>query len=353
MKAKIDDQKLHALVGQILQDLGGAFSVPLVQIGEKLGLYQALGESGPVTSSELAKLTGLHERYVREWLCAQAASKYLSFDPATQKFSMTPEQAFILADKDSPFYLAPAFNIAATFQQNEPKVREIFKSGAGIPWGEQTECLSCATAQFFRPGYQNHLVQAWLPALDGVVDKLKKGVQVADIGCGHGLSTFFMAKAFPQSKFTGYDFHEKSIVEAKAHAAKHKLSNLNFEVQLAKELPGKYDLITIFDCLHDMGDPVGAMQTVRKCLTEDGTCMIVEPMAGDSVAENLNPVGRLYYSASTMVCVPTSLAQENGAALGAQAGEKRIREIVVDKAGFKKFRRATETPFNMVLEARP
>jgi 2-polyprenyl-3-methyl-5-hydroxy-6-metoxy-1,4-benzoquinol methylase len=349
----MDQEKLHGLVGQILQDLGGAYSVPLVQIGEKLGLYQALHESGPQTSQQLAETCKLSERYVREWLCAQAASNYVSYDADTKQFSMTAEQAFVFADKNSPFYLAPAFGVAAAFEQNRPKVEEAFKTGAGVPWGEQTECLSCTVAQFFRPGYQNHLVQEWLPALDGMLEKLEQGATVADVGCGHGLSTFFMAQAFPKSTFVGFDFHEGSIAAAQEHAKKHNLSNLTFEVHTAKELPGKYDLVTLFDCLHDMGDPAGAMKNIKGVLKDDGCCMIVEPMAQEALEGNLNPVSRMFYCASTMVCVPTSLAQEVGLALGAQAGETALKEVIVDKAGFSECRRATETPFNMILEARP
>lgn len=349
----IDEKKLNTLVGQVLQDLGGAFSVPLVQIGEKLGLYQALQDSGPCTVQSLAQKTGLAERYLEEWLSAQAASNYISFDSDTETFSMTEEQAFIFASKDSPFYLAPAFGAAAVFQQNEPQVREAFKTGNGISWADQSKCLSCAVAQFFRPGYQNHLVQAWLPAIDGMAEKLEKGARVADVGCGHGITTTLMAQAFPNSEFIGLDFHEGSIREARIHADSHGLSNLKFKVSKAKELPGKYDLVSIFDCLHDMGDPVGNMKHIRRSLKAGGACMIVEPMAGNSLTDNLNPVGRLYYSASTMVCVPTSLAQEEGSALGAQAGENRLKEVVVDGAGFSSFKRISETPFNLVLEAKP
>ncbi|MCB0330074.1 MAG: methyltransferase domain-containing protein [Bdellovibrionales bacterium] len=349
----MDEAKLHELVGGFLKDLGGAFSVPLVQIGEKLGLYEKLHESGPMTAAELASATKLSPRYIAEWLAAQASSNYIQYDPANKKFSLSPEQAFILADRSSPFYLAPAFTVAAAFQQNEEKVRQAFKTGEGIPWGEQTECLSCAVANFFRPGYENHITSSWLPALSGVVEKLENGAEVADLGCGLGLSTYFMAKAYPKSSFVGYDFHEGSIAEAKSHAEKHKLPNLRFEVSTAKALPGKYDLITIFDCLHDMGDPVGAMKQVKEDLKDGGTCMIVEPMAGDKLEENLNPISRLFYAASTMCCIPTSLAQEEGLALGAQAGEKRIREVIVDGAGFSVLKRVSETPFNMILEARP
>jgi 2-polyprenyl-3-methyl-5-hydroxy-6-metoxy-1,4-benzoquinol methylase len=348
----MDEGKLHELVGGFLQDLGGAFSVPLVQIGEKLGLYEALHEHGPCTVQELAAATGVAERYMREWLCAQAASKYVTYDGESDKFSMSPEQAFILADRSSPFYLAPAFASASVFQQNESQVAEAFKTGEGVAWGDQSECLSCAVAKFFRPGYENHLVQAWLPALSGVMEKLEQGARVVDIGCGHGLTTTIMAKAFPKSEFFGLDFHEPSIEAARIHAKEQNVSNVQFDAKNAKDVSGNFDLATIFDCLHDMGDPVGAMKQVRESLNDGGTCMIVEPMAGDSLTDNLNPVSRLFYNASTMVCVPTSLAQEEGVALGAQAGEARLKQVVVDGAGFSALERVTETPFNMILEAR-
>lgn len=348
----INEETLHALIGGILQDLGGAFSVPLVQIGERLGLYQALQEGGPMSSADFAANTGLNERYLREWLSAQAASKYVNYDPATDQFSMTPEQAFVFANPGSPFYLAPAFGAAAAFQQNTPMVEKAFRTGEGVAWGDQTQCLSCSVARFFRPGYENHLVQAWLPSIDGVVEALEQGGDVADVGCGHGVSTTIMAQAFPKAKVNGFDFHEKSIEESRKHARQHNVANVDFHIQEAKELPGQYDLITMFDCLHDMGDPVGALKRIRAALKPGAALMIVEPMAGDSLQDNLNPVGRMYYSASTMVCVPTSLSQETGAALGAQAGEKRLRELIVDQASFSSCRRATETPFNLILEAR-
>jgi 2-polyprenyl-3-methyl-5-hydroxy-6-metoxy-1,4-benzoquinol methylase len=348
----INESTLNALVGGILQDLGGAFSVPLVQIGESLGLYRALSENGAMSPGELAAKTGLKERYLREWLSAQAASKYITFDPAIEKFSMTPEQSFVFANQASPVYLAPAFGAAAAFQHNMPQVKDAFRSGEGVAWGDQTQCLSCAVARFFRPGYDNHLVQAWLPALNGVVGKLEQGGEVADVGCGHGISTMIMAKAFPKSKVHGFDFHEKSIEEARTHAKEHNVPNVGFYIREAKDLPGKYDLITMFDCLHDMGDPVGALKHLRTALKPSGSLMIVEPMAGDSLKDNLNPIGRMYYSASTMVCVPSSLAQPTGAALGAQAGEKRLRKLILEEAGFRSCRRASETPFNLILEAR-
>lgn len=348
----LNEEKLHELVGGVLHDLGGAFSVPLVQIGESLGLYQAIHENGSVSSQDLAEKTGLHERYLREWLSAQAASNYISYDGDTNTFSMTTEQAFVFANPGSPFYLAPAFGSAAAFQHNRPQVEEAFRTGEGVAWGDQTECLSCAVARFFRPGYENHLTQAWLPALTGIAEKLEAGAEIADVGCGHGVSTMIMAQAYPESRVHGFDFHEHSIEEARRHAEQHEVPNLDFHIQEAKDLPGQYDLITLFDCLHDMGDPAGAMKTLRGALKPGGSVMIVEPMAGDSLSENLNPVGRMYYSASTMVCVPTSLAQETGAALGAQAGQKRLEQIIVEEAGFASCRRAAETPFNLILEAR-
>ncbi len=349
----MNETKLNELVGQLLQDLGGAFSTPLVRMGDQLGIYRALHGSAPMTPDELAAKTGLAERYLREWLSAQAASGYVSYDAATGKFSLSPEQAAVFADEQSPVFLAPAFDAAASYLDNQAAVQAGFRTGAGVGWGDQSECLFCAVAKFFRPGYQANLVQNWLPALDGVVEKLERGIRVADVGCGHGLSTVMMAEAFPNSTFCGFDFHEPSVIEARGHARAHKLDNLRFETALAKEFPGTFDLVCIFDCLHDMGDPAGAMAHVRDALAPDGTCMLVEPQAGDSLADNLHPIGRLYYSASTMVCVPASLSQEVGAALGAQAGERRLREIVVDEAGFTHFRRATETPFNMILEVRP
>jgi 2-polyprenyl-3-methyl-5-hydroxy-6-metoxy-1,4-benzoquinol methylase len=346
----MNEAKLHELVGSVLHDLGGAFSVPLVQIGERLGLYEAISSLGSCNAAELASKTKLNQRYLQEWLCAQAASGFITYDAQSESFSMTPEQVFVFANRDSPFYLAPAFGAAAAFSQNEPLVRDAFATGAGISWADQSQCLSCAVAKFFRPGYQNHLVQSWLPAIGGMSEKLESGAKIADVGCGHGYSTTLMAQAFPNSEFVGIDFHEESIVEARKHAASHGIENIKFEVSEAKALNGKFDLVTIFDCLHDMGDPIGGMRHVRELLNDGGACMIVEPMAGDSLTENINPVSRLYYCASTMVCVPTSLAQETGTALGAQAGEAALTKVVKE-SGFSKVRRVAETPFNIVLAA--
>jgi SAM-dependent methyltransferase len=351
----VDEHKLHEFIGQMLGDLGGAFSIPLVRIGDTFGLYKALHANGAMTSQELSEKTGLAERYLREWLSAQAASNYLSYNPDDGKFTLPPEQAMVFAMEDSPVYMMGAFDACVANIQNQAAIEGAFESGDGVGWGDQPNCLFCAVAKFFRPGYQNHIVQEWLPALDGVIEKLERGARVADVGCGHGVSTAIMAQAFPNSEFVGIDFHEGSIQSAREHAKAHGVeSNTRFETGLAKDFDGResYDMICCFDCLHDMGDPAGAARHVRESLKPDGTWMIVEPFAQDTLEGNLNPVGRLDYSASTMVCVPTSLAQEVGTALGAQAGEARLREIITG-AGFSRFRRATETPFNLILEARP
>ena len=349
----MQEQKLNEFLEQLLHDLGGAFGIGLVRIGHAHGLYKTLQAKGPQTSHELAAHTGLAERYVREWLAQQAASNYLAYDPADKRFTLPAEQAAVFADEDSPVFMVPAFDAAAAYLENQPKIQEAFKTGRGVGWGNQAGCLFCAIARFFRPGYQANLVEHWLPALDGVVEKLKRGALVADVGCGHGYSTVLMAQAFPNSRFIGFDFHAASIEEAKQHAAEHGVSdNVEFRVSSAQDYPGQeYDLVTFFDCLHDMGDPEGAAAHVRQSLKPDGTWMIVEPFAHDRLEDNLNPVGRLYYAASTMVCVPSSLDQEGAAALGAQAGERKLREVAM-AGGFQSFWRATETPFNMILEAR-
>lgn len=352
--AAIDEGKLNTFIGQMLSDLGGASSIAMVRLGDTLGLYQAIHANGPMTSAELAKAAKVDERYLREWLSHQAASNYLSYDPVTAKFAMPPEQAMVFANEESPVYMMGGFDLMAAMLDNQPKVQAAFKSGAGVAWGDQAGCMFCAVARFFRPGYHNNLVSSWLPALDGVVKKLEAGARVADIGCGHGWSTVMMAKAFPKSQFFGFDFHPDSIREATAHAREHGVTdNAHFAVGLAKDYPGKdFDLVTCFDCLHDMGDPAGAAAHIRQSLKPDGTWMIVEPMAGDALQQNLNPVGRLFYAGSTMICLPTSRSQEVGAALGAQAGEAKLRETI-QRGGFSEVRRATETPFNMILEARP
>ncbi|WP_439486588.1 class I SAM-dependent methyltransferase [Blastomonas fulva] len=349
-----DPDTLNALVGKMLNDLGGAFSVPTVRIGLRLGLFNSLHSEGPATSSALAKRLGLAERYVREWAMAQAANGYLKFEPATEQFSLSPEQAMIFAVKDSPVYLEGAFDLAAAMIEGQHKVEEGFRTGDGVTWGDSAGCLFCAVGAFFRPGYVNSIAQAWLPALEGMVPRLEAGAKVADVGCGVGFSTLLMAEAFPNSRFFGYDFHQPSIEQANAHAAAHGVSErVRFATAMAKDIAETdFDLITMFDCLHDMGDPRGCAEHMRTLLKEDGAWMIVEPIAGDSPADNIgNPVSRLYYNASTMICVPTSLAQEVGEALGAQAGERKLTQVLTD-AGFSQVRRATEGPFNMVLEAR-
>jgi SAM-dependent methyltransferase len=350
----VNEEKLHQFIGQMLGDLGGAATIAMARMGDALGLYRALHAKGAMTSAELAADAGVNERYLREWLSHQAASNYLAYDPSSGKFTLPPEQAMVFAIDDSPVYLMGAFDLMAALVDAQPKVQAAFKDGGGVGWGDHGGCMFCAVARFFRPGYHNNLVPSWLPALDGVVEKLQRGATVADVGCGHGWSTVLMAKAFPNSKFVGYDFHPSSVEQATAHANEHGASaNTRFEVATAKDFPGRdFDLITCFDCLHDMGDPAGAAAHVRQALNADGTWMIVEPIAGDRLEDNLNPVGRLYYAGSTMVCVPTSLSQEVGAALGAQAGEAKLREVI-GGGGFRSVRRAAETPFNMVLEARP
>ena len=352
--AQLDESKLHEFVGKMLGDLGGAFSVPTVRIGLRLGLFDALQEGGPATAGELAQRAGgLTERYVREWALAQAANGYVDYDPAAETFSLAPHQAMVFAVKDSPVYLAGAFDLVAAMIEGEPKVENSFRTGAGVRWGDSAGCLFCATGAFFRPGYVNNIVQNWLPALDGVVEKLKAGAKVADVGCGVGFSTLLMAEAFPESRFTGFDFHGPSIEEARRHAEAHGVGGrVRFEAASAKEIGDSgFDLVTVFDCLHDMGDPRGCSAHMRRIMKDDGTWMIVEPIAGDRPQDNMNPVGRLYYNASTMICVPTSLDQEVGEGLGAQAGQAKLAEVIRD-GGFTRVRRATEGPFNMVLEAR-
>lgn len=353
MAAAIDDAKFHAFVGKMLGDLGGAMSVPTVRLGLRLGLFDALADA-PATAADLARRAGgLHERYVREWALAQAANGYVDYDPASEQFSLSPEQAMVFHHRDSPVYLAGAFELVAAMIEAEPKVEECFRHGKGVRWGDHAGCLFCATGAFFRPGYVNNIVQAWLPALDGVEAKLHAGARVADVGCGVGFSTLLMAEAYPESNFVGYDFHEPSIDEARRHAGEHGLGDrVRFEVATAKDIADQgFDLITMYDCLHDMGDPRGCAGHMRRILAPGGSWMIVEPIAGDAPAQNMNPVGRLYYNASTMICVPTSLDQEVGEGLGAQAGEAKLTEVI-RQGGFESVRRAAEGPFNMVLEAR-
>ena len=351
----IDENKLNELLGKFVGDLGAALHAGSIVICEKLGLYKALARADEtMTAAELAERTGTNERYVREWLNANAAGGYVNYDAAKDAYYLTPEQAFILTSDESPVYAPGAFVLAAAALKAVPKLVERFKTGDGLGWHEHDADLFCGTELFFRPGYNAHLIGSWIPSLEGAEEKLQHGAKVADVGCGLGASTIIMAKAYPNSEFVGFDYHEKSIDQARARAATANAgNNLRFEVSASKDFPGSdYDLVTFFDCLHDMGDPVGAAKHVRQSLKEDGSWMIVEPFANDMYAENHNPVGRVYYSASTMICTPASRSQEVGLGLGAQAGEKRIREVA-EAAGFSRFRRASETPFNLILEARP
>jgi SAM-dependent methyltransferase len=349
----LDMDKLHAFIGQFVGDLGAAAHAGMVVIGEKLGLYKALA-AGPVTAAELAGKTHTDERYVREWLASQAAGGYVTYDAAAKKFSLSAEQAFALANEDSPAYLPGAFELALGSLMAVPRIAESFRNGAGMGWHEHDDGVFHGCEKFFRPGYAANLVSAWIPALTGVTEKLERGARVADVGCGKGASTLLMAQAFPKSQFFGFDYHDKSIEAARESARRQGLADrVSFNVSKAKQFPGKdYDFVAIFDCLHDMGDPVGAAAHVRQSLASDGSWMIVEPFANDDLKDNLNPVGRVYYSFSTLLCTPCSRSQEVGLCLGAQAGESRIREVVAS-AGFTRFRRATETPFNIVYEARP
>ena len=351
---EIDQDKLNAFVMKFVGELGAVLHAPTVIIGDKLGLYKAMANAGPLSSKALAAKTQTAERYIREWLASQAASGYVSYDAQTETYSLSPEQAFALADETSPAYLPGAYYIAASLFRDEPQITEAFRTGQGLGWHQHDTDLFFGTEKFFRPGYIANLVSSWLPALDGVVEKLEAGAVVADIGCGHGASTILMARTYPNSRFIGYDYHALSIDVARKAAAREGLSGrLQFEVASAKAYPGtNYDLVTFFDCLHDMGDPTGAAAHVLASLKPTGTWMIVEPFANDTVENNLNPVGRIFYSASTMICTPASLSQEVGAALGAQASDDDLERVVID-GGFTRFHRAAQAPFNRIFEARP
>jgi 2-polyprenyl-3-methyl-5-hydroxy-6-metoxy-1,4-benzoquinol methylase len=348
-----DQDKLNALLGRMVGDLGAIGTGALVVLGDRLGLYKAMLAGGEMTAAELAARTGTHERNIREWLSGQAAAGYVEYDAGSDRFHLSAEQALVFADENSPAFMAGAFEVMASLWIDEPKVAESFRTGKGLGWHDHSACLFRGTERFFRPGYNANLIGSWLPSLDGVVEKLERGVEVADVGCGHGSSTVLMARAFPNSRFTGFDYHAPSIERARKAAEEAGVAgNTRFEIATAKAYPGTYDLVTFFDCLHDMGDPAGASAHVHQSLSPDGTWMIVEPFAHDHLSGNLNPVGRIFYAASTMVCTPASLSQEVGLGLGAQAGEMKLRQVVT-AGGFTQFRRATETPFNIVLEARP
>jgi 2-polyprenyl-3-methyl-5-hydroxy-6-metoxy-1,4-benzoquinol methylase len=348
----IDESKLNAFMGAFVHDFGATMHAATIVIGDQLGLYKVLAGT-PATAEALAAKTGTDARYVREWLSAQAASNYVDFDPETQCFSLNEIQAFALAEEGSPAFIPGAFQIAVAQFTAISKIVEAFRSGKGVGWHEHDAALFHGTERFFRPGYSAHLVDSWLPSLSGVTARLEGGARVADVGCGHGASTMIMARAFAASRFVGFDYHAPSIMYARKSSEAAGLGErLRFDVAQAKDFPGgNYDLVTVFDCLHDMGDPVGAAVHIRESLKPGGTWMIVEPFAHDHLEENLNPVGRVFYSASTCICTPASRAQEVGLCLGAQAGEQLIRRIVME-GGFKKFRRACETPFNLVYEAR-
>ena len=353
-KLNADPDKLNAFLGRALNDMGAAFQTALIIIGERVGLYKAMAGAGPMTSTELAGKTETDERYVREWLCAQAASGYVEYDPTSGKFTLPDEQALLLAVDSGPAYLPAAYQIIASTVIDEPQLRETFKTGFGFGWHQHCAQLFEGTERFFRPSYAGSLISSWIPALNGTEAKLKAGAKVADVGCGHGASTILMAQAYPKSQFVGYDYHEPSIAKARERAVEAGVADrITFEVAGASDYPGKdFDLVAFFDCLHDMGDPVGAASHVRSSLKPDGSWMIVEPAAGDRIEDNLNPVGRVYYAASTMICTPASKAQEVGLALGAQAGEARLGDVA-KRGGFTHFRRAATTPFNLVLEAKP
>src|SRR5882757_3066757 len=349
----IDPDKLNALLGQAVQDMGAALHAPLIVIGDKLGLYRSMGDGVPVTAAQLAQRTGTAERYIREWLNANAAGNYVEYDSASDTYFMSPEQALALAQDDTPIHLPGFYHMLASLMKDEEQLTDIYRTGKGMGWHEHEKGLFEGCERFFRPTYLANLVSSWIPALDGVEAKLKAGARVADIGCGHGASTLLMAKSYPNSKFFGFDYHLPSIEKAREKAkAAGVADRVTFAVASAKDFPGKdYDLVAFFDCLHDMGDPVGAAAHVKTTLAPDGTWMIVEPFANDDAAANHNPIGRIFYSASATVCVPCSLAQEVGMGLGAQAGPARL-EKVVRGGGFSHFRKAAETPFNMVFEAR-
>jgi SAM-dependent methyltransferase len=352
----VDEAKLHEFIGKAVVEWGAAYGVLLTFVGDRLGLFKAMaGAGGALTPKELAKKTGTHPRIIKEWLAAQAAGGFVTYNPAAGTYLLPEEQAIALTDENSPAYIAGEYQVLMGLFKDEEKIIQAFRTGKGLGWGDHHHYLFEGTERFFKPGYIANLTTSWIPALEGIEEKLRReeGAKVADVGCGHGVSTILMAKAYPNSKVIGFDYHKPSIERAREQAEKEGLKNIAFEVAGATDYPGDdYDLITFFDCFHDMGNPAGAAKYVLQTLEKkDGTWMLVEPFANDKLEDNLNPIGRAFYSGSTMICVPASL-NENGPALGAQAGEERIREVV-RSAGFSKFRRATQTPFNLVFEARP
>ena len=349
---EINEDKMNAFLGKVVGDFGASMSSALAYIGTKLGLYEALADSDGLTPAELAQKTNTNERYIREWLVNQASGEYVHYDPASGKYSMLPEQAVALTDESSPFYVGGGFYVVKALINAQPRIADHFKNGGGMLWGEHDPDMFVGTEKFFRPGYTAHLVNSWIPSLTGIESKLESGAKVADVGCGHGASTIIMAKAYPNSTFYGFDNHESSIEYARSKAqAEGVAERVRFDVTSASDIPNEgFDLICFFDCLHDMGDPAGAAKRAFECLAEDGSCMIVEPMAGDSIEDNFNIVGRTFSAASTLCCTSNSLAA-GGSALGAVATEDEIRKVVT-AGGFSEFRRATETPFNRVFEAR-
>ena len=349
----VDEAKLHEFIGKSVGEWGAAMGALLTFAGDRLGLFKAMAGAGPLTPDELAQKTGTNPRIIREWLAAQAAGGIVTYNPADGEYSLPPEQAMALTDQNSPAYIAGGYQILAGLFKDEEKIVQAFKTGKGLGWGDHHHYLFQGTERFFKPNYVANLVASWIPALDGVEAKLKNGgCKVADVGCGHGASTLLMARAYPNSKVIGFDFHKPSVEWAREQAEKEGLMNVTFEVAGATDFPGEdYDLVTFFDCFHDMGNPAAAAANTLKALKKDGTWMIVEPFANEKLEENLNPVGRVFYSASSMICVPASL-NDNGPALGAQASDLQLREIV-QSAGFTRFRRAAQTPFNRIFEARP
>lgn len=349
----IDPTKLNALIGRMVGDLSAGYGGVMVSLGHRLGLYQAMAGAGPLSAREVAARAHCAERYVREWLNSQVAGGYMAYHAISDSYELTPEQAFLLADPDSPVFIPNAWGTPASMWFDELKAVEAFRTGNGIPWGDHDGRLYCGVASFYRNAYRASLVPEWLPAMDGVIEKLTAGARVADIGCGHGHSTVLMAEAFPNSKFHGFDTHHQSIVEAQKVAADTKVAGrTTFMTAGADTYPGSgYDLICFFDCLHDMGDPVAAATHAARTLAPDGAVMLVEPFANDKVEDNISPVARIYYAASTMICCAHAISEGGRLVLGAQAGEARLADVF-RKAGFTRLRRAAETPFNLILEAR-